>query len=410
MDRLPSAIARLQAAVDAQAAAEEASRSKDEFLALLSHELRTPLQAMTTWLEIAEREEPETVPAQIRRVLAALRRTGVALGRLVEDVLDSSRVVVGKLALEKIAFDPVETVASTVNAMLAVAEERGIALEIGERAEGVVVIGDPRRLGQAIRALIDNALKFTGRGGRVVVDTRVDRRRVRDLDRPTTASASRPRCCRASSTASRRPTPRRAAGRAVSVSGSSWSSRSSSCTTGGSPRRAPGSGHGATFRLCLPIATGAEAQPMVEVAPIVVAEASRTGGLAGVRILLVEDDLSTAEAMEEILTEDGARVQTAASAAAARAIFRRGRVDLVLSDVGLPDEDGISLIHDLRQREEKSGRARTPAVAMSGYTSPGEVADMIAAGFDHHVAKPIADFEAFRAVLLALVAREETDA
>jgi len=375
--------------------AERANREKDQFLALLSHELRTPLHAATTWLNIAARQTDAS--PEIHRVHTALRRAMASLSRLVEDLLDSSRIVSGKFSLERVPTLLSGALESTTNALEAVAAEKGVTLVVEDTASDVVVDGDPRRLAQALRALVDNAIKYTDAGSRVVISTR----RVGDMVEVAVSDE----------------------GIGISKEALPWlferfsqadSSRSRShgglglglflvesiiAGHGGEVvAESDGPGRGATFRVRIPISPAPERAEE----PVEPPSANAPARLHGLRILLVEDDELAAEALEEILTEYGAEVTLAVSARAARRAFREAPCDLILSDIGLPDEDGISLIGALRDFEEEADRRRVPAVAMSGYTASSDVAEMRAAGFDTHVAKPIEDFAAFQALLAQL--------
>lgn len=384
-----------------KASAEQANRAKDEFLALLSHELRTPLQASTTWLQLAEKEVD--VSPQVARVLAALRRSVAALSRLVEDLLESSRIIADRLSMDPRPISLVEVVDSTVHALEALAREKGVLLRVEKPDTDIVVHGDPQRLNQALRALIDNAVKFSAEGKEVVVELRDDGGQAEisvaddgigvdpsDLphlfDRFVQADTSRSR---------------RHGGLGLGL----FLVRSIMRLHDGDVRaESAGRGHGSRFTLWL-ASSGERVKPTVPDKT-----ARRRRGLSGLRLLLVEDDSLAAEALAELLEGFGAEVVVAGTASAARHVLDGDEdFDLLLSDIGLPGEDGVSFIGSLREAENASNGARLPAVAMSGFTGPGEVAEMLAAGFDDHVSKPIEDFAAFEELLLSTLPDEADD-
>lgn len=376
--------------------AQEANRAKDEFLALLSHELRTPLHAALTWLQIAE-ARPEASP-EISRALTALRRALTSMARLVEELLDSSRIIAGKFTLDREPVRVTEAIESTTHALEALAAERGVSLVVDDAAEGALVEGDARRLAQALRALVDNAIKYSERGGRVVLSSVVEADgtlvvAVKD-DGVGIAADLLPhlfeRFHQADSSRSRS---RGGLGLGLFLVRSIVEAHGGTVSA-----ESAGPGRGAVFEIRLPVSAASRPAP-----PIRDAEPGVRKRLEGVSILLIEDDELAAEALEEILELHGADVHAVACAADAKDSFATRAYDLVVSDVGLPDEDGISLIGALREMEVALGRNRTPALAMSGYTSTSDVADMLAAGFDRHVPKPIEDFGEFQDLLVDLV-------
>lgn len=385
--------------IEGKAEAEQANRAKDEFLALLSHELRTPLQAQTTWLQLAEKEVD--IPPQLTRVLTALRRSAGMLSRLVEDLLDSSRLVAQRFSVDRRPLDVSELVDSTINALEALAAERGTLLRIGDRASGAVVNGDQQRLSQVLRALVDNAIKFSSEGGEIVIESRIEGARVavvvtdqgEGID-PADIPHLFERFAQADTSRSR---PHGGLGLGLFLV------RSIVQLHGGEVRaESAGRGRGARMTFWLPLAEDAEVVPVEPSGPRV------RRSLNGLRMLLVEDDELAAEALAELLGDLGAEVVLAGTARKARAALEEeDPFDLLLSDIGLPDEDGVALLVSIREAESRAGADPLPAVAMSGFTGSGEVAEMMAAGFDAHVSKPIEDFGALQDLLLSLLPDDE---
>jgi PAS domain S-box-containing protein len=369
-------------------AAEEASRLKDEFLAVLSHELRTPLNTVLGYARLLRRGEPRRTGEQRDKALDALERNADTLTRVVNDVLDTSRIVTGKLrlAFEQCAVD--RLIEEGIDSVKATAGAKGVEMDSILDA-GLAVMGDRDRLHQVVTHLLSNALKFSRGGGRVDVTVTglADRVQLSVGDTGQGIDAALlprvfDRFSQRERTASSHQT---GLGLGLSIVKHLIEAH------GGTVRAAsPGIGGGATFIVELP---ATNQRPGVEevFAPAAV------GTLAGLDILLVDDDADGRELLATVLRRHGARVATAGSGAAALAHFARRKPDLILSDIGMPGQDGYSLLAQMRRA---APGLEIPAIAITAFTSADDRARAIAAGFQHHLAKPV-DPD----VLVATVAR-----
>ncbi len=356
--------------------AEAANQAKDEFLAVLSHELRSPLNAMLGWVRVLKSDE-----AQRDRAVEVLERNIAAQTALVQELLDVSRIVSGKLELSLAPVDLAAIVQSTVDFQRPAADEKQLHLSYEPPAGGVLFVdGDRERLHQIIANLLENAIKFTPPGGRVEVALAARAGRawlsVRD-DGAGIAPAFLPhvfeRLRQADATQARA---HGGLGLGLAIvkylverhGGEVWA-------------KSDGPGKGATFEVALPLGevpAGARLTPA----------ASRTAmgsRLQNVSVLLVEDDTDTRVALTLLLELNGAQVVAAASASDAVTAFERARPMVIVSDISMPGGDGYRLLRDLRARDA----ARTPAIAMTGLASNEDRAAALDAGFDEHLPKPV---------------------
>ncbi|MEO8603907.1 MAG: ATP-binding protein [bacterium] len=391
--------ALLEVTEQARANAETASRSKDEFLAILSHELRSPLQAMVGWLA-ALRLHPED-PAMVGRATEALDRSLRMQGDLVNDLLDVSRIISGKLTLERSWVDLGLIAANGVDLARPAAAAKGLDLRFEPPAEAVLLIGDAARLQQLITNLLSNAIKFTPPGGRI--DVHVDAHDgsgemvVSDTGEGIAADVLPHIFERFRQADSRSTRVHGGLGLGLAIV------RHLAEAHGGVVEaHSAGVGHGSAFRIRLPLAAdGAHPGPTPS-------EAAEAPQIHGLHVLLVDDDVESAEPLALALSHNGARVAVAASVAEALTCLEREAFDIIVSDVGMPGESGLSLARTLRARE--AGRAeRLPAIALTGFASLEDRARAFAAGFDDHLAKPV-DIAVLMARLRRLAPRSGADA
>jgi signal transduction histidine kinase/ActR/RegA family two-component response regulator len=366
-----------------RAEAEGASRMKDDFLATLSHELRSPLQPLLNWAYLLR--SPNLDPASAERAIDSIERSTKTLGQLIEDLLDVSRIVTGKLRLQARPVRLPVVVRGALEAVEAAALAKSVTLEARIEPDLPVVLGDPDRLQQVLWNLLSNGIKFTPRGGRVTVTVA-----GRDADVVLTVADTgmgiKPeflphvfeRFRQADSS-----TNRAYGGLGLGLS----IVRHLVELHGGSVAvQSEGEGQGATFSVRLPGAAPARA---AERAPATVAGPAPVGqGLAGLRLLVVDDEADAREVMRFMLERGGAAVRTADSAAQALDAIREERPDLVISDIGMPVEDGYVLVRRLRAMEEGLGR-RLPAIALTAYASEEDTRRALGAGFDAHLSKPV---------------------
>ncbi len=373
----------LRRLVDAEGAArveaEAASRAKDEFLATVSHELRTPLQAILGWAALLR--EPDADAAIVARAVETIERNARAQERLIADILDVARIVSGKLHLSVEAVDLRRTVQSAVEALRPTADARGVALVMRLDEVGRIA-GDPARLQQVVSNLLTNAVKFTPQGGRVDVDLRREAGRlileVRDTGQgiaPRFLPLVFDRFRQADASATRR---HGGLGLGLAIV------RHLVELHGGTVSAASeGQDRGATFTVALPfVEAGPEAQrPPTGEPP------GAIPSLVGVSVLVVEDERDTRDVLARILGDCGAEVTTAASAAEAFALVEARRFDVLVGDIGMPGEDGLTLMR--RVRALPPDRGAVPAVALTAFARPEDRHDALAAGFQVHLAKPV---------------------
>jgi len=382
----------------AREAAEEANRAKDEFLAMLSHELRAPLNTILGWASRLERE-PD-VPPKLAKAIDAIARSARAQSRLIDDLLDVSQLVAQKLTIEREPVDLRTVIDGALSALQAIAADKGVRVTVAVADDRFSTLGDARRLEQVAAHLLSNAIKFSEPGGEVRVElSRCGTQlRLRVADAGLGISAEflphvfdRFRQHDGGKT-------RRHGGLGIGLT----VARELVELHGGTIRaHSEGVGRGTELVVMLPAADG-DGVPRSDDEPrppanLKVATATT---LAPLRILVIDDDADARDLLATLLEEVGASVATAGSAAEAFATFRDGAFDMLVSDLGMPDEDGLSLLRKVRALEAERGDGRAVAVALSGYGSASDVAQSRTAGFAAHVVKP---FEAVN--LIALLAR-----
>jgi signal transduction histidine kinase/CheY-like chemotaxis protein len=358
----------------ARADAETAGRAKDEFLATLSHELRTPLNALVGWLWWLRKGELD--PTRQTRALETIDRNAQALAQLIEDLLDVSRIITGKLRLRTRAVQPALVVAAALEAIRPAATARSIELLTTLDPDAGPVLADPDRLQQAVWSLLSNAIKFTPEKGRVVV-TLARRGTEVELEIADTGAGISPDLLPYIFDRVRQsPTRKTPLGLGLSIV------RHLVEIHGGRIRAAsPGEGEGATFTITLPVHTDS-----ADTAPAPATDEPRMEGLV---ILVVEDDPDARESLVQTLERWGARVATAGSGREALDAITRARLDVLVSDIRLPDTDGYELIRRIRAIEAARGRY-TPAVALTAYPRVEDRSRALKAGYQMHVPKPVA--------------------
>lgn len=378
--------ARLFEAVKrAKQVAEDANNVKDEFLATLSHELRTPLHAVLGWTRLlagsrldAERRE---------QAIATIQRNVKVQQDIIEDLLDVSRIVSGKLRLEVARLPLSPIVEAAVETLSPMAMAKGIRVQTTLSTNDGLVLGDPNRLQQIVWNLVSNALKFTPKGGRVqVMLSRVDSHlelRVADTGRGI-APAFLPHVFdrfRQAESGTTRPSGGLGLGLAivrhlVEIHGGTVAAESE------------GEGKGSTFIVQLPVAvlSGPGPHPRAWVPAVhepVSAAPLAPDLLTGVSVLVVDDETDTRDLVAEVLTQSGAAVRSAASASEGWTLLRQWMPDVIVSDIGMPDDDGYRFIERVRAEGN-----RIPAAALTAYARSGDRLKALEAGFQAHLPKP----------------------
>src|SRR5881396_3904284 len=372
-----------EAAQEARANAEAANCAKDEFLSVLSHELRTPLTPILAWTRQLIRGK--VAPAGVPRALESIERNVKAQARLVEDLLDVSRIVSGKLHVDQRPVELPDVIQAAVDSVRPAADAKQLALELLVDPGAGMVLGDPLRLQQVVSNLLSNAVKFTPAGGRIELRLASRGPHV-ELTVTDTGQGIAPEFMpdlfqrfRQADSSARRVHGGLGIGLAIV--------RTLVELHGGSVQAASrGRGQGATFTVRLPVFEG---QPDLGAGQRPRDALAERAHLHGLHVLIVEDDLDTGSLLAEVVASSGAEARTAGSAAEALDVLGRWRVDLLLSDIGMPGEDGYSLIRKVRQRESAQGAKAVPAIAITAYARAEDRQTALAAGFDMHVAKPL---------------------
>jgi signal transduction histidine kinase/DNA-binding response OmpR family regulator len=376
------------------------NRIKDEFLATLSHELRTPLNAIMGWTQLLKMEK---LDGQVAHGLDIIDRNARAQTKLIEDLLDVSRIASGKLRLNLsfITLEPV--IQAAVDAARPAAEAKRISLDVRMSGQSVPIMVDPDRIQQVAWNLLSNAIKFTGAGGRVsveldhVVRNGSERLLLRVGDSGHGIEAKFlpyvfDRFRQADSTSTR---PHGGLGIGLAIVRHIVEQHGGAVTA-----ESAGIGHGSTFSVELPIAArSADAvAPMTSTddraksAPPTAQIPPAPGSLAGLRILVVDDESDACDIIAAALRHAGATVATANSAAEAFRSLDAAQPDLLVSDIAMPEMDGYSLIRQIRRRPA-GHRGDIPAIALTAYARKEDRANALSAGYQAHLAKPIDQLE-----------------
>jgi signal transduction histidine kinase/CheY-like chemotaxis protein len=391
---------RIEEGAELYRKAEEANRLKDEFLATLSHELRTPLNAIVGWSSILERGAD---PATLRKAAETISRNALTQGQLIADILDMQRISSGKLTLSLAPLELSPVVEAGVDTVRPMAAAKSIAIETAFEPDAGTVLGDRERLQQVVWNLVSNAVKFAAVGGHVGVSlARVDSHVLLTVedDGPGLAPEFIPyafdRFRQGDSS-----TTRRHGGLGLGLAIVKNLVELHGGTVSAANRT---DGTGAVFSVRLPgVAIGASRGEAAvrrgdAASPDHVVSLDEAPSLAGLRVLVVEDDADSRELAAAVLRRCGADVTTLGSAEGAVELVRRERPDVLLSDIAMPGEDGLALLRRLRRLSPSEG-GLTPAVALTAHAGTEQRIQALAAGFQIHVPKPVQPAE-----LVAVVA------
>jgi signal transduction histidine kinase/CheY-like chemotaxis protein len=408
VERLARALGRMGDALRQRAAElervvgelEAASRAKDQFLATLSHELRTPLNAVYGWARMLR--GPALDPAVTARAIAAIERNAAAQAQLINDLLDVSRIVTGKMQLDVRTVNVNDVVRGALETVRLAAEAKGIDLQTALDPHPALVRGDPARLQQVVWNLLVNAVKFTPREGRVRVSVHAPGAHavimVRDTGQGITPDVL-PHVFERFHQADSGST-RTHGGLGIGLA----LVRHLVELHGGSVRASSeGQDRGATFVVELPLATG-DTVADGDRAPAAVMKTPDETTLAGIDVLVVDDDADSLEMLATLLARQGASVRTCKSAAEGLDALLRRPPDVLLSDVEMPGTDGYGLIRQVRALPAESG-GMVPAAAITAYGRPDDRVKALAAGFTMHLPKPV-DPDEVAAVVLTLARRD----
>jgi signal transduction histidine kinase len=379
---------------EASMRAERANRAKDDFLATVSHELRTPLNAIAGWVSLLR--SASLPPERVADALDTIDRNARAQTRLIDDLLDVSRIISGKLSLAIEPTDMAEVVGAAVTALRPTAAAKQISLDVDIASPVAPTLGDASRLQQVVWNLLANALKFTPSGGKVEVRLGAVEGGleliIRDDGQGIAVEALPLIFDRFNQAESSFTRSHGGLGLGLAIVRHLVDSHGGRVSA-----ESAGPGRGATFRVFVPALQGsvnASSPRKDSWRP-----APSGNVLSGLRVLLVDDEADGREATALLLSRAGALVETADSAREALKALDRAVPDILLSDIGMPEEDGLSLLRKVRARASGGGGG-VPALAITAYARSEDRAQSLLAGFDGYVTKPIDPTE-----LIAMIAR-----
>jgi len=377
---------------EAREEAETASRMKDEFLATISHELRTPLTAILGWASMLNRGSLSQF--QTRHALQVIQQSARSQARLVDDILDTARIITGRLKLDAHPVKIERVFQAAIDVIRPSAEAKRIALQAAIDDRSSIVFGDANRVQQVIWNLLSNAVKFTNEGGLVEATLSRSGGHV-EITVTDTGLGIDPefmpfvfdRFRQADSTSTRK-----YSGLGLGLAIVRHVVEMHGGTVAAS---SPGKGQGATFKVRFPIASPDVLSEPVKRPPgpelKQLTQPNQVNGkhnLAGVRVLVVDDDLDTLEVLKVILENRGAEVITASSAGEALQALEHSLPDALVSDLAMPEHDGYELIAEIRQRDPERG-GNIPAVALTAYARVEDRIRALTAGFHMYLPKPV---------------------
>ncbi|MBD2001557.1 response regulator [Oculatella sp. FACHB-28] len=379
----------------AREVAEAANRTKDEFLAVLSHELRSPLNPILGWSRLLLSGKLDETRA--KQALTTIERNAKLQSELIEDLLDISRILRGKLSLTVRPVNLASVIQAAIETIQLAAEAKSIQIETRLNPKVGLVSGDSTRLQQVVWNLLSNAVKFTPEGGRVEVRlTQVDYQA--QITVSDTGKGISPDFLPYVFDYFRQEdgaTTRKFGGLGLGLAIARYLVE----LHGGTVQAdSLGEGKGATFMVRVPVMLS---QTIVNQAP---QPLEFSLSLNGVQALVVDDDTDTRDFIEFLLEQAGAKVNTAASAREALTALMRFKPDVLLSDIGMPDMDGYMLLRQVRTLPPEQG-GEIPAIALTAYAGELDQKQAIAAGFQHHIAKPVEPEQLVK--LIALTQRSE---
>jgi len=370
-----------ESAQKARTEAEAANRLKDEFVSIVSHDLRTPLNAMLGWTALLQKGS--LAPSITARALQSIHDNATRQAKLIDDLLDFSRITGGRMALDRDEIDLRDLLRNVIESMVPATAAKRIELQFSA-APDAVILGDIRRLEQVFFNLIGNAVKFTDEGGRVDVSIACEDKsvevRISDSGigiEPEFLPHVFDRFRQADSTTTRA---HGGVGLGLSIARQLVEAHQGSISV-----ESDGKGRGSTFIVRLPMISGSVVTPVSTSPPE--PRASGAVRLDGIRVLVVDDESDSREVMAHALVDSGATVSVAENARRAMEILEESEMDVLLADIAMPEEDGYALIH--RIRSSPAGRiAAIPAAAVTAHARDDERRRALAAGFHLHLAKP----------------------
>ena len=369
--------------------AERANRLKDEFLATISHELRNPLNAILGWAHMLRLGK--LTPGNAERAVEAIYRNAKSQAQLVADLLDVSRIISGKLRLDVRSVDLIYIVNAAIDSILPAAEAKGIRLQTMLDPAAGPISGDADRLQQVVWNLLTNAVKFTPKGGRIQVKVHRIASHVEIVVSDSGVGINKEflphvfdrfRQADASSTRTHG-----GLGLGLSIVHQLVDLHGGSVSV-----HSEGEGEGATFTVVLPfvgvVSTQNEAEPHHPAQTDEIISFDGLPSLRGLKILVVDDEADTRDLIREVLKSCGSEVITSPSAADALVALEQHQPDILISDLGMPDEDGYALISKIRALPSERG-GHIPAAALTAYARAEDRMRVLRSGFQFHLPKPV---------------------
>jgi PAS domain S-box-containing protein len=377
--------------------AESANRVKDEFIATLSHELRTPLTPILGWTQLLRNRT--TDPSAIERGLDVIEHNARSQAKLIDDLLDLSRIVTGKMQVKMQSTEIQQIVRAAVDAVQPAADGKGVRIEIGSQ-RAIQLTADPDRLQQVLWNLLTNAIRFTPSGGVISVTAGQIGNEVRIVVRDTGEGIEPDflpqvfdRFSQADST-----NVRAHGGLGIGLAIVRYIVELHGGSVG---VESLGKGYGATFTVTLPM-------KIAETRPARARKSKRQGKTAltlkALRLLVVDDDPDVRELLALVLQQEGAVVTTAASAQQALETIQAASPDILISDIAMPQENGYQFLKKVREMERKDGRHPIPALALSAYVREEDRNTSLEAGFETHLTKPV-EAEKLISAIIAVASR-----
>ncbi|MEO0685758.1 MAG: ATP-binding protein, partial [Cyanobacteria bacterium J06649_11] len=368
----------LQREQKARADAEKASRIKDEFLAIVSHELRTPLNAILGWTKLIN--SGRIKPDRIKQALEVIDRNATLQAQLIEDLLDISRIIRGKLDLDLNPVNLAKVIRETVETLHLAGEAKSINVELNLNHNLGNIVGDSSRISQIMWNLVSNAIKFTPSGGSIEINLEEVNSTVQIQVRDTGIGISSDflpsifeyfRQQDGSTTRSEG-----GLGLGLAITRHLVEAHGGTITA-----ESLGENQGATFTVIFPKKSSYVEQELLPEFK------DRDKQLCGVKALIVDDEIDARELIAFILEEQGAEIELAASAAEALEKFPSLQPDIIVSDIGMPNENGYSMLSKVRQLPFNRG-GNVPAIALTAFATQEDTQKALDAGFQIHLTKP----------------------
>jgi signal transduction histidine kinase len=372
----------------ARTESDAANRSKDEFLAMVSHELRTPLNAILGWTRLIR--AGDLSEDKVTKALATVERNALAQTRLIDDLMDMSRVLSGTLTIDRQPIELVNLIQTSVEAARPGAGAKGVVLHVAIDSDAGRVVGDASRLEQVVGNLLTNAIKFTPKGGTIGVSLARINARV-DLSIVDSGAGIAPDFLPQVFERFRQADAGTARAKGGLGLGLAIVKNIVELHGGTVSARSEGEGRGATFVVSLPrVRDEAVAPDSDSAVSLVAVRASHR--LAGLHVLIVDDDEDALHLLGTMLRQHGAEITSAASVDAAIDAMIKRSPDVLVSDIAMPDRDGYDLVRTIRALPDENAR-RVPSLALTAFARPDDRERALAAGFNMYASKPVVPAE-----------------